>query len=184
MTGSAFQLEKDELFVGRDQANDITINDPEMSRRHARIYREGANYLIEDLGSTNGTSVSGIRLLGPYNLRAGDIIVFGETISLLFEALQTQTSATVPATQLRTPRAAPPPPPPQAYPPPQSPYPSRVGTGSDVKPKKKLPIGLIIVAAVLLLLCLCGAAVFAIDFTDSWCWLFSWLFDIFMPGVC
>jgi pSer/pThr/pTyr-binding forkhead associated (FHA) protein len=85
--GKTFLLEKVETTLGRDLSNDIVINDSEASRRHARIFLQGGNYIIEDLGSTNGTSVNGQRLMGPYVLRPGELIMFGESISLLFEAL-------------------------------------------------------------------------------------------------
>ncbi len=83
--GKVFSLDKDEMFIGREANNDITINDPEVSRRHARLYVQGGNMILEDLGSTNGTSVNGQRLTGPYVLRAGEIITLGEKITLLFE---------------------------------------------------------------------------------------------------
>lgn len=84
--GKEFPLEKAELFIGRDIGNDIVINDPEISRRHARIYLQGNTYIIEDLGSTNGTTVNGQKLTGPYMLRPGEQITFGEHVNLAFEA--------------------------------------------------------------------------------------------------
>ncbi len=83
--GKAYPLEKPEIFIGRDLANDIVINDPEVSRRHARISSQGNQYIIEDLGSTNGTSVNGQRLTGPYMLRPGEQITFGERVNLVVE---------------------------------------------------------------------------------------------------
>jgi hypothetical protein len=87
MPGKEFPIEKAEVFIGRDIGNDIVINDPEVSRRHARIYLQGNMYIIEDLGSTNGTSVNGQKLTGPYMLRAGEQITFGEHVNLSFEAV-------------------------------------------------------------------------------------------------
>jgi pSer/pThr/pTyr-binding forkhead associated (FHA) protein len=91
--GKAFPLEKPEMFIGRDLANEIVINDPEVSRRHARLYLQNNYYVLEDMGSTNGTSVNGQRLTGPYLLRPGEQITFGERVNLVFE------SAVPPATQ-------------------------------------------------------------------------------------
>jgi pSer/pThr/pTyr-binding forkhead associated (FHA) protein len=85
--GKDFPLEKPELFIGRDLGNDIVINDPEVSRRHARLYLQGNAYIIEDLGSTNGTSINGQHLTGPYMLRAGEQITFGERVNLSVEAV-------------------------------------------------------------------------------------------------
>ena len=72
----------DELVVGR-QAEGIgrLAGDHELSRRHARIYRdEHRRMLIEDLGSTNGTWVNGMRLEEPLVLAPGDVVKVGATL--------------------------------------------------------------------------------------------------------
>lgn len=81
-----FPLVKDEMVIGRDTASDIVISDAEISRRHARIYKLGDSYMIEDLGSTNGSFVNGQRLTGPHTLMPGETVRFGENIMLVFEA--------------------------------------------------------------------------------------------------
>lgn len=95
--GKAYPLEKGELLVGRDLAMDIVINDTEISRRHARIFMQGGRAVLEDLGSTNGTSVNGQRLMGPYVLQPGELITFGEHITLIFESVQIDTDSTIAA---------------------------------------------------------------------------------------
>ena len=70
--GQIYPLEKSEMVIGRDLGNDIVISDSEVSRRHSRIFKQGNNYVIEDLGSTNGTFVNGQRLTGSYVLRPGE----------------------------------------------------------------------------------------------------------------
>lgn len=85
--GKTFPLEKSEVYIGRDVANDVFINDAEVSRRHARLVQQGGAYLIEDLGSTNGTYVNGQRISGPSPLRPGDSVYLGENVSLSFEGL-------------------------------------------------------------------------------------------------
>lgn len=85
-SGRVFPLETSEIIIGRDINATFVINDPEVSRRHARLTLQGANYIIEDLGSTNGTMVSGQRLAGPYILRPGELITFGEHTNVLFES--------------------------------------------------------------------------------------------------
>lgn len=81
-----FPLVKDEMIVGRDTTSDIVISDAEISRRHARLYKLGEAYMIEDLGSTNGSFVNGQRLTGPHALQPGETVRFGENIMLVFEA--------------------------------------------------------------------------------------------------
>ena len=93
--GKSFPLTKDELSLGRDISNDIVINDAEVSRHHARIYRQAGGFVLEDTGSTNGTFVNGQRLMGPHMLRPGEMILLGENISLIFEAYQFDPDATI-----------------------------------------------------------------------------------------
>jgi predicted component of type VI protein secretion system len=85
--GKIFELIQEELTIGRDITNRIVINDPEISRKHARLSLQSGSYVIEDLGSTNGTFVDGQRLIGPHVLRPGETIMFGEKISLEYEVL-------------------------------------------------------------------------------------------------
>ncbi len=91
--GQILNLEKAEIIIGRDINNDIVINDSEVSRRHARLFLSEGNYVIEDLGSTNGTSVNGQRITGPYLLRPGELIMLGESITMLYEYQQNYADA-------------------------------------------------------------------------------------------
>lgn len=89
--GTEFQIFSDESNIGRWDADngifpdvDLDTHDPEakVSRRHARIIYENDKFLIEDLGSTNGTFVNrGRRLLPgtPHILTDGDEIIVGKT---------------------------------------------------------------------------------------------------------
>lgn len=70
--------------MGRSPNNEIVINDPEISRRHAQILQQGAGFAVEDLGSTNGTFVNGQRCVGVTAVRDGDIIELGDTVRLRF----------------------------------------------------------------------------------------------------
>jgi hypothetical protein len=85
--GKVFPLGKNELFIGRDLSNDVVINDPEISRRHTRLFLQSGTYGVEDMGSTNGTSVNGQRLTGPALLQPGDVLTLGEHVTLYYEAL-------------------------------------------------------------------------------------------------
>jgi FHA domain-containing protein len=48
-----------ELTIGRSERSDIPLADPGVSRNHARVVREGDDFIVEDLRSTNGTEVNG-----------------------------------------------------------------------------------------------------------------------------
>ena len=65
--------------IGREGC-DVTIADPEISRRQAQVLREGEAVVIEDLGSTNGTFVNGNRITGRQALSTDDEVRFGDTI--------------------------------------------------------------------------------------------------------
>jgi predicted component of type VI protein secretion system len=95
--GTEYLLDKDELFLGRDVNNDIVINDPEVSRRHARLIRQGEDYVYEDLGSTNGSFIQGQRLVSPTILKHGTMLTIGERVMISYSADTLDTFATVAA---------------------------------------------------------------------------------------
>ena len=64
--------------VGRSQENDIVINDPNVSRRHARISRADGGFVVEDLGSTNGTLLDGAPI-DRERIDGGDELTFGQS---------------------------------------------------------------------------------------------------------
>jgi hypothetical protein len=64
--------------VGRSQENDIVINDPNVSRKHARISRADNGFVVEDLGSTNGTLLDGAPI-DRERIEAGDELTFGQS---------------------------------------------------------------------------------------------------------
>jgi Nif-specific regulatory protein len=74
-----WELAGDSLTIGRDLSNDICIPAGSVSRQHCRIQRNAEGYLLEDLGSRNGTHVNG----GPaqqHHLLHADKIVVGDSI--------------------------------------------------------------------------------------------------------
>jgi FHA domain len=70
-----------EITVGRLSSNQLMVNDPKASSRHATISPAGQGYRITDLGSTNGTFVNEQRLSpnAPFTLNPGDRIRIGDT---------------------------------------------------------------------------------------------------------
>ena len=70
-----------ELILGRDHASaDLVIDDPGVSRRHARVLDDAGVLIVEDLGSSNGTYVNGERIADPVQLTGGDEVQVGGTI--------------------------------------------------------------------------------------------------------
>jgi predicted component of type VI protein secretion system len=93
--GTVYELTKEVSVIGRDVSNDIVVGDAEVSRQHARLTRTPGGFVLEDLGSTNGTFVSGERLVAPRVLNPGDLIALGETITVTFDATAPEAAATV-----------------------------------------------------------------------------------------
>jgi two-component system, cell cycle response regulator len=81
--GRVFPLGPGEALIGRDMDAHVHIDDTSVSRRHARVIRQGPKFLLEDIGSTNGTFVSG-RKIEKIELVSGDRIQVGPTLALRF----------------------------------------------------------------------------------------------------
>ena len=174
-TGKIYPLEAPEIIIGRDASNGVAINDAEVSRKHAKLSLHGSAYVIQDLGSTNGTFVNGQRITGTQVLNAGNTVSFGENIVLMYEAIMDPnatviSSAQVPRTVTPVQRPAPAPyytpapAPAPVYTPPPAPapvYSGQVPAGPGLmaaQPKKKKSIGLIIgiIVGVIVLMCICA----------------------------
>ena len=67
------------ITIGRSARNDVCVPDPFASRVHAEVRREGDLYVLQDLGSANGTYYNGSRLEQPVALTHGSRIQIGET---------------------------------------------------------------------------------------------------------
>ena len=76
-TGEKIQLTKLPIVIGREESTDVPINLQSISRKHARISKGDAGYLLEDLNSSNGTFVNEIRLDQPSPFKDGDLIALG-----------------------------------------------------------------------------------------------------------
>jgi Protein of unknown function (DUF3662)/FHA domain len=76
--GKRRRVDKDRATLGRSKECDFQVDDPNVSRRHAELVREGSAYWIVDLDSTNGVELNGKRLRRA-KLEEGATFVVGET---------------------------------------------------------------------------------------------------------
>ena len=77
--GLGFEL-SDELTLGRAAGCQVTLDDSFVSQIHARVFTRDGQFLVEDLGSTNGTYLNRKRVSGPMVLHRGDHLQVGSTI--------------------------------------------------------------------------------------------------------
>lgn len=77
--GREFAFEQPSVVIGRSSECDIVLYDPGVSRRHARIFSEGASFFVEDLGSSNGTQVNG-QQVKKQQLEDGDAVTLGPVV--------------------------------------------------------------------------------------------------------
>ncbi|MFD0317983.1 FHA domain-containing protein [Streptomyces flavalbus] len=68
------------LRIGRDPVNGLRLTHETVSRVHAELSRQGGLWVLRDLGSTNGTTVNGRRVIGAAVVREGDQIGFGQML--------------------------------------------------------------------------------------------------------
>lgn len=78
--GKRHELVKDTMVMGRDFTADIPINDANVSRKHAVVFKEGGAVKVKDNGSTNGTFVNDKQVKEPVELHKEDMIRLGNTI--------------------------------------------------------------------------------------------------------
>lgn len=158
--GMTFPLEGDQLTIGRDASNAVAINDAEVSRKHARLMFQGGKYVLEDLGSTNGTFVNGQRLSGPVVLKPGDVISLGEQIVLMYDSVNVDPGATMASPRkFVQPAAAPRAPVVPSAPPAYVPPPPAAAYAAPEPAAKKNIVPIVAIVGALLFLCLCFVAV-------------------------
>lgn len=78
------RLDEERTVVGRGDDVRVHVDDPDASRAHAEVVREGDRYLLRDLGSTNGTFLDG-RRVKEGTLCDGDVVRFGGTLAIFVE---------------------------------------------------------------------------------------------------
>jgi hypothetical protein len=82
-TMQAYDFKQESIIVGRDDAADVLIDNPSVSRRHAEIRLAEDGWVVEDLGSSNGTFLRGAKIDGPQSIGLGDEIGLGK-FSIVF----------------------------------------------------------------------------------------------------
>ncbi len=194
-----FELDQERYSIGREAGNEIVIEDPQVSRRHAQLTRQGSSYLLEDIGSTNGTYVNGKRVTAPVLLANNDTIGLADTVVLAVQAPltmdedstvvndsasyvpPTQPAFTPPRTQQPSPSAAPRPPayvPPTYAPPPQYTPPASEESDAALRADSRRTL-LIGVGCLALILVVCMIGFVAWSFID--CRSFSSVFPFLFP---
>jgi len=85
-------LKRDEYLIGRAEGCYVRLTEQNISRRHARFRRYGTAFLVEDLGSYNGTYVNGARIVQPVAVAHADLVQIGDYLLLV----QQETTEPVP----------------------------------------------------------------------------------------
>ncbi|MEX2030046.1 MAG: FHA domain-containing protein [Anaerolineales bacterium] len=86
VNGTRFPLDREEFLIGRGQDCALVIADRQVSRHHVRLRKVEEGYVVEDLGSKNGTHVNGARVAGPLVLQDGDVIQVALAAKLTYVA--------------------------------------------------------------------------------------------------
>jgi hypothetical protein len=77
-SGVRLYLDKEKTFIGRNSDNDIVAEEQYVSRRHCVVFRNGSDFFLEDLKSSNGTYVNGQQIGETVLLRNNDILSLGK----------------------------------------------------------------------------------------------------------
>jgi hypothetical protein len=72
-----FRVGERPVFIGRDPSNDVVLTDDTVSNRHASVWIRDGDVWLEDLRSTNGTTVNGGKATEPMKLKVGDVVEVG-----------------------------------------------------------------------------------------------------------
>jgi DNA-binding response OmpR family regulator len=92
LDGGRWALDSEELIIGRGKDSGLVVPDRQVSRHHARIRRTDRGYLLEDLGSKNGTHLNGTEVTDGVLLQDGDEIQIALALKLIYVGIE----ATIP----------------------------------------------------------------------------------------
>jgi predicted component of type VI protein secretion system len=162
--GVVYALQTAIINLGRSPANEIPVNDAEVSRHHSQLVLEENGYAVRDMGSTNGTFVNGQRCTGLTRLVSGDIVEMGDTIRFRYEVIATPPDSALSEDEMPTGPVS------VTLPqPPMQPRPTAVPSYQDLPAQEPAPtsssrrIWLGCGCGFLLLLFLCGVLMIALD---------------------
>ena len=94
LSGQQWAITGDEFLIGRGGDCDLVLPERQVSRHHAKIIRGPGHFILEDLGSKNGTHLNGQRVSGTARLQDGDVIQIALAVGIVFIG----TGATMPLT--------------------------------------------------------------------------------------
>jgi predicted component of type VI protein secretion system len=82
--GVRFEIDRDEMVIGRRHENSVSIDDASVSGSHCALIRDSRRYSIRDLKSTNGTLLNGSPVRGEARLKPKDIVRIG-SVEVMFD---------------------------------------------------------------------------------------------------
>jgi pSer/pThr/pTyr-binding forkhead associated (FHA) protein len=80
LRGTTLPLGSSAVLIGRAPSCTLVLDDDYASSRHARVYPEGDQWLVEDMGSTTGTVLDDQKVTAPVPVRAGAQIRIGQSV--------------------------------------------------------------------------------------------------------
>jgi pSer/pThr/pTyr-binding forkhead associated (FHA) protein len=80
LSGTTVRLADQPVTLGRSQDSTIVLDDDYVSSRHARFFPQDGQWLVEDLGSTNGTYLDRTKVTSPMPVKIGVPIRIGKTV--------------------------------------------------------------------------------------------------------
>lgn len=80
LTGTTLPLSSASILIGRSPGCTLVLDDDYSSSRHARIFPQGDQWYVEDLGSTNGTFIGDSQVSGPQPLAPGVGVRIGQSV--------------------------------------------------------------------------------------------------------